>query len=364
MKTIPFATFQYMHESIKAEIMSAIENVYDRNWFIRGCECEKFEEEFAEWNGSEYAVGVGSGLDALYLALKALGIGTGDDVIVQSNTFIATVLAISYVGARPILVDPDETTYNMSGKGLEEALTPQTKAIVPVHLYGQMAEMNEILEFAKKHQLYVIEDCAQAHGAMYENKKAGNFGHIGCFSFYPGKNLGALGDAGAIVTNDRELARRVRMLGNYGSEKKYFHELKGTNSRLDEIQAAVLRVKLKHLDEYNRERKKLATYYLEHIKNPMIKLPTVGEKRNSIWYVFSVLCDKRDQLQEYLKNSQIETICHYPIAICDQPAYKNDNLGYQPFAQYIADRQLSLPLYIGMSDDDIEYVVKTVNDFK
>ena len=364
MRRIPFATFDYMHAAIKTEMMHAIENVYDKGFYIRGDECAAFEDEFAKWNHSSYVIGVGSGLDAIYLALKALGIGIGDEVLVQSNTFIATVLAVSYVGATPVLVDPDEETYNMSGKGLEEALTPRTKAIIPVHLYGQMADMDPIMGFAEKHGLFVIEDCAQAHGATYRGKKSGNYGNIGCFSFYPGKNLGALGDAGAVVTNNQILADKIEMLSNYGSKQKYYHELKGTNSRMDEIQAAMLRVKLKYLDDYNRERLSIADRYLKEINNPLIKLPKIGDKRESVWYVFSILCDKRDNLQAYLKSYGVDTICHYPVAICDQPAYKNDGLGIQPFARYICDRQISLPLYIGMTDDDIDYVIDLINKFQ
>lgn len=364
MRTIPFATFDYMHAAIKSEMMQAIENVYDRGFFIRGEECTAFENEFAVWNDSKYVIGVGSGLDAIYLALKALGIGAGDEVLVQSNTFIATVLAVSHAGATPVLVDPDERTYNMSGKGLKNALTKRTKAIIPVHLYGQMADMDPIMEFARHNGLFVIEDCAQAHGATYKGIKAGNWGNIGCFSFYPGKNLGALGDAGAVVTNDEQLADQIRMLSNYGSKQKYYHEQKGTNSRLDEIQAAMLRVKLKHVDDYNKERQRIATRYLMGIKNPLIQLPEVGEKRESVWYVFSILCDKRDTLQEYLKSHGVETICHYPLSICDQPAYKNDGLGVQPFARYICDRQVSLPLYIGMKDEDIDYIIDLINKFQ
>lgn len=364
MKNIPFATFNYMHQAIKEEVMSAIEKVYDGGWFIQGEECALFEKEFAAWNHSKFAVGVGSGLDALHLALRALNIGPGDEVIVPSNTFIATVLAVSFVGATPVLVDPDEITYNMSSKGLQEALTEKTKAIIPVHLYGQTAEMDAIVKFAREHKLYIIEDCAQAHGATFKGIKAGNFGDIGCFSFYPGKNLGALGDAGAIVTQDEELAKKIRLLGNYGSSRKYYHELKGTNSRLDEIQAAILRVKLRHLDEYNQERTSIANRYLNGITNPLIKLPNISADRTAIWYVFSILCDRRDELESYLNANGVGTISYYPIAICDQPAYKNDNIGTQPFARYIADRQLSIPLFIGMKDTEIDYVIDLINNFK
>ena len=263
---VPFATFDRMHGAIKEEMMDAFERVYDKGWFIQGEECEKFEEEFAKWNNVSYCVGVATGLDALYITLKALGIGNGDEVIVPSNTFIATVLAINYAGATPILVEPDSLTYNLSENGIETAITPKTKAIMPVHLYGQAAQMDQIMEIANRHNLFVIEDCAQAHGATLNGQKVGSFGIAGCFSFYPGKNLGALGDAGAVITNDPELAKRIRILCNYGSDRKYHHIAKGTNSRLDELQASFLRIKLRHLDDYNKERDVIAQKYLSGIK--------------------------------------------------------------------------------------------------
>ncbi|MCI8454326.1 MAG: DegT/DnrJ/EryC1/StrS family aminotransferase [Lachnospiraceae bacterium] len=361
---IPFATFERMHAAIRAEMADAFESVYDAGRFIQGTECTKFEKEFAAWNGAGYCVGVANGLDALSLAMKALEIGKGDEVILPSNTFIATVLAVNYVGATPIFVEPDETTYNMSGSGLEAVISVRTKAIMPVHLYGQAAQMDEITEVAGNHHLYVIEDCAQAHGAAFQNRKVGTFGDVGCFSFYPGKNLGALGDAGAILTDNPDLADRIRSLGNYGSDRKYHHIYKGTNSRLDEMQAAFLRIKLRHLEEYNEERDKIAKKYRDGIQNPKIRLPQIGKNRNHIWHIFAVLCEERERLRAYLAQKGIETGCHYPIALKDQPCYQNENFASLPIARLIAAQELSLPLFIGMTDTEIEYVIDALNAFK
>lgn len=360
---IPFSTFNRMHLDLKEEMLNAFERVYDNGWFIQGQECEAFEKDFANWCGAKYCVGVASGLDALILSLRSLGIGAGDEVIVPSNTFIATALAVSYTGARPVLVDPDGQTYNMCGIGLEEAITSKTKAIIPVHLYGQAAQMDEIMEIAEKYHLFVIEDCAQAHGATFKGQKVGTFGHIGCFSFYPGKNLGALGDGGAIITDSAEIAKKIRILGNYGSDRKYHHIEKGINSRLDELQAGFLRIKLKHLNSYNQERNILAEKYLKGITNPKITLPSVGKSRNHIWHIFAVLCECRDDLKSYLKENNIETVCHYPIAICDQICYKNDNLFRTPFALKIAKQELSLPIFVGMTEEEIQYVIDIINKF-
>lgn len=360
---IPFSTFDRMHEDIRNEIIDKFTEVYDRGWFIQGKECQEFEREFADWNKCNYAVGVANGLDALYLSLRALGIGEGDEVIIPSNTFIATALAVSYTGARIVMIDPAEDTYNMDGTMLKEAITSKTKAIIAVHLYGQMAEMDEITSIAKEYGLYVIEDCAQAHGATYKGKKAGTFGDVGCFSFYPGKNLGALGDAGAIITNNEKIARKIRFLGNYGSDRKYHHILKGNNSRLDEIQAAFLRIKLKHLNSYNEERGRIAERYLAGIKNPKIKLPVVGNDRTHIWHIFAVLCNDRDNLKMYLQKQGIDTVCHYPIQITEQEAYIGDKLGEFPLASYIARCELSLPIYIGMTEEEITYLIKALNNY-
>ncbi len=363
MMKVPFSTFAPMHSEIREEMLQKFAQVYDRGWFIQGSECEAFEKEFAAWNGVRYCVGVATGLDAIYLALKAMDIGAGDEVIVPSNTFIATALAVSYTGAKVVLVDPDEVTYNLCGKGLEEAYTPRCKAIIPVHLYGQAAEMDEILAFAKEKGLYVLEDCAQSHGATYKGKKVGTFGDVGCFSFYPGKNLGALGDGGAIISNNEELANKIRCLGNYGSTKKYHHTYLGTNSRLDEVQAALLRIKLTHLDAYNKARNAVADKYIAGIKNPKIRLPKIGCDRTHVWHVFAVMCDDREALKAHLEERGIGTVCHYPIAIADQKCYQKEQLAHLPLAEYIAASELSLPMYYGMTDEEVQYVIDAVNAF-
>lgn len=361
---IPFSTVAPIHHQIRKEMIEAFTRVYDNDWFICGEECAAFEREFARWNDARYCVGLASGLDALYLSLKALGIGAGDEVIVPSNTFIATALAVSYTGAHVVLVEPDRTTYNLCGTGLEDAYSPRCKAIIAVHLYGQPAEMDEITAFAEKHHLYLLEDCAQAHGATYKGQKVGTFGHVGCFSFYPGKNLGALGDAGAIITNDAALAEKIRSMGNYGSVEKYHHKYLGTNSRLDEMQAAFLRIKLRHLDEYNAERNRIAAKYIGNINNPRIILPVVGEYRTHIWHIFPVICDNRDRLKEYLEENGIGTLCHYPIAIADQECYQGSRLPHQPIARWIAASELSLPMYVGMTDEEIQYVISMLNRYE
>lgn len=360
---VPFATFSGMHSVLRQEMVEKFEHVYDNGWFIQGPEYDAFNREFAEYCGTKFAVGVGTGLDALYLALRAMDIGAGDEVLIPSNTFIATALAVSYAGAKPVLVDPDPVTYNLCGQGLEEALTERTKAVIAVHLYGQAAQMDEIVSFARKHDLRVIEDCAQAHGAAFHGKKVGSFGDAGCFSFYPGKNLGALGDAGAVVTNDEKIADRVRSLSNYGSREKYHHEYKGTNSRLDELQAAFLRIKLRHLDEYNRERNEVAQQYLQRICNPKIVLPQIGPGRNHIWHIFPIMCETRDDLKHYLAEREIDTVCHYPIAIADQVCYQEDHLNDLPLARKIAACELSLPMYVGMRPEQIEYVIESLNAY-
>ena len=360
---IPFSTFNRMHKDIRQEMLLTFEKIYDTGQFIQGDECAKFEKEFADWCNASYCVGVASGLDALTLALRSLNIGHDDEVIVPSNTFIATILAVTQTGATPILVDPDPMTYNMCGIGLEEAITSKTKAILPVHLYGQAAQMDEIMDIARKYNLYVIEDCAQAHGATFKGQKVGTFGNIGCFSFYPGKNLGALGDGGAIITNDIQLMKRIKYLGNYGSDKKYHHIMKGVNSRLDEIQAGFLRIKLKNLDKYNNERNTIAQKYLNGITNTKISLPRIGADRNHIWHIFAILCKERDQLKKYLSNCGIDTVCHYPIALCNQPCYQDEHFPKQPVAVQIASQELSLPLFIGMTEEEITYLIDCINKF-
>lgn len=360
---IPFATFDRMHAQIRNDMLEAFSKTYDFGWFIQGREYEAFCKEFASYCGTAHCIGVANGLDALSITLKALGIKSGDEVIVPSNTFIATAFAVSNINARIVLVEPDEKTFNLSGKGLEEAISPATKAIIPVHLYGQSAEMDEIIKIANKNNLYIIEDCAQAHGAVYKGKPVGTFGIAGCFSFYPGKNLGALGDGGAIITNDEKLAQKTACLANYGSSVKYKHTLKGYNSRLDEVHAALLRIKLSYLDTYVTERNNIAKEYLTRINNPKIILPQIGQDRNHVWHIFAVLCETRDHLRDYLSKNGIGTVCHYPIAICDQEAYLEDNLPKTPLAQSISAREISLPLFNGMTAEEISYVINIINDY-
>ena len=363
---IPFVSFKQLENELDFELREAFERVYNRSWYIQGKEDDNFEKLFAQYCHSQYCVGVGNGLDALFLALKAVGIKAGDDVIVPSNTYIATALAVTYTGATPIFVEPDIRTFNIDPLRIESAITENTKAIMPVHLYGQPCDMNAIMKIAKKYDLYVIEDCAQAHGAKYNGKVIGSFGDISGFSFYPGKNLGALGDAGAIVTDDLVLAQRVRALGNYGSDYKYHHIYQGNNSRLDELQAAFLSAKLLHLEKINEERSKIAKRYLTEIKNPQIILPYVPDYSNPVWHIFAVRCKRREELEKYLNEFGIGTNKHYPIPIHLQECYKN--LEYKegdfPIAEEISKTELSIPLYYGMTDDEIGYVVDKVNEFK
>lgn len=360
---VPFATLNRMHGALRDEMAEAFFRVYDKGDFVRSDECAAFEDEFAAYCGSSHALGVASGLDALVVALRALDIAAGDEVVVPANTFVATALAVSMVGARIVLVDPDERTCNMTASAFEAAITSRTKAVIPVHLYGQAAEVSEIAEVARQRGVRVIEDCAQAHGARYRGQHVGTFGDVGCFSFYPGKNLGALGDGGAVITEDAALAERMRALSNYGSKVRYHHLEKGMNSRLDEMQAAFLRVKLRHLDEYIVERQKIAEKYLEGIRHPAIRLPETGLDRNHVWHIFAVRCEQRDELKSWLEAAGIGVNCHYPVTIADQEAYAEDGLVATELARKLASEELSLPLYIGMTDEEIERVIERVNEF-
>ena len=293
---IPFVTFKPMEKELDTELRNAFERVFDRSWYIEGEEDKRFEEAFAEYCQVKHCIGCGNGLDALILALKALGVGAGDEVIVPSNTYIATALAVTYVGATPVFVEPHLDTFNMDASLIEKNISDKTKAIMPVHLYGQPADMDEIMKIANKYHLYVVEDCAQAHGALYKGKKVGSFGHAAGFSFYPGKNLGALGDAGAVVTNDDKLAEKIRALGNYGSDYKYHHIYKGNNSRLDELQAAFLSAKLPHLERMNEERRRIANRFLKEIHNDNVILPTVIPEVIPVWHIFGIRCKEREKL--------------------------------------------------------------------
>jgi dTDP-4-amino-4,6-dideoxygalactose transaminase len=362
---VPFVSFLPMEKELNKELHEAFERVLFNSWYIEGKEDENFEMEFASFCGVNYCVGVGNGLDALRLSLKALGIRDGDEVIVPSNTYIATALAVTYVGATPVFVEPDIRTFNINPSLIEEKITEKTKAIMPVHLYGQPCDMDLIMDIAKKHNLYVVEDCAQAHGAVYKGKKVGSFGDMAGFSFYPGKNLGALGDAGAVVTSDKDLADKVRALGNYGSDYKYHHIYKGNNSRLDELQAAFLSAKLPHLNRMNGERCRIAESYLKEIKNSEIVLPYVMEDTEPVWHIFGIRCDRRDELEKFLNDRGIGTNKHYPIPIHLQECYKNMGFvkGDFPVAEEISATELSLPMYYGMTDDEIQYVIDTINKF-
>ena len=363
---VPFVSFKPLEKELNTELRAAFDRVLERSWYIEGKEDADFEAAFAAFCHTDYCVGVGNGLDALMLVLRALEIGAGDEVIVPSNTYIATALAVTYVGAKPVLVEPDIRTYNIDPTKIEEKITANTKAIMPVHLYGQPCDMDPIMAIAKKHNLYVIEDCAQAHGATYNGKIIGSFGDAAGFSFYPGKNLGALGDAGAVTTSNEDIAKKVRALGNYGSDYKYHHIYKGCNSRLDELQAAFLAAKLPIMDKVNDNRRATAAKYMAGIKNDLVELPYVMEGTNPVWHIFAVRCAERDRLAAFLQEKGLGINKHYPIAIHLQECYKDMGLkeGDLPIAEEIAATQLSLPMYYGMTDEEIQYVIDCVNAFK
>ena len=365
MKKIPFLDLKAGHDELNDQLNNAYKRVMCSGWYILGPELEKFEIEFADYCGAKHCIGVGNGLDALTLILRASGIGPGDEVIVPANTFIATWLAVSGVGARPIPVEPYEKTYNIDVDRIEEAITDRTRVIMPVHLYGQPAEMDTLLDVAKQKKLKLIEDAAQSHGAKYNGNKTGNLGDGAGFSFYPGKNLGALGDGGAVVTNDDYLASQVRFLSNYGSNKKYQHDLKGANTRLDELQAAFLRVKLRVLDEWNERRKKIACYYLEHIDNKLIILPSVGNKMDPVWHLFVIRTKDRDFLQTYLRKFGIETAIHYPKPPFLQTAYSLDMYDQNSFPLTVAfsNEVLSLPISPHLREEDCAKIVELLNSY-
>lgn len=364
---VPFVSFEVMHSEIRAQLDNAYKSVMDSNYFIQGQACAQFEKEFSEYCGVKYCIGVGNGLDALMLILRAMDIGDGDEVIVPSNTYIATALAVSYVGAKPVFVEPEIATFNINPDLIDEKITDKTKAIIAVHLQGRPADMDSINSIAKKHNLKVIEDAAQAHGAKYKGKKVGSLGDAAGFSFYPGKNLGALGDGGCVTTNNIEIADKVRALGNYGSDYKYHHIYKGVNSRLDEMQAAFLSVKLKQLENWNAERRRIAARYLTEINNPLITLPkTSAEEYEHVYHVFVILCKERDILEAYLKENGIGTLKHYPIPMHLQGAYVDLGLkeGDLPIAEEISRTVLSIPMYYGMTDEQVTYVINRINSFK
>lgn len=360
---VPFASFKPLHEKLEEEIFEEFQNVYQNSWFINGAKVEEFQENFAQYCNSKYCIGCGNGLEAIELILRGYDIREGDEVIVCAHTFIASALAVSKTGAKPVLVEPEKNYYLIDSSKIEEKITDKTKAIIAVQLYGQSCDMNEINAIAKKYNLKVIEDAAQAHGALYNGKRVGSLADAAAFSFYPGKNLGALGDAGCVVTSDYDLAQKVKEIANYGSIEKYHHNVKGTNSRLDEMQAAFLNVKLRYLDETNNYRRQVAQSYLDGIKNSEIILPQVAPTNEHVWHLFVVRTKERELLQNYLKENGISTVIHYPIPIHKQKAYAEYNELNYPRAEEIANTVLSLPMYYGMNDDEISYVIEKLNTY-
>lgn len=334
-------------------------------WYILGKEVSAFEEEFAKYTGANYCVGLGNGLDALWISFKLLGIKEGDEVIVCSNAYIACVMGITMNRATPVFVEPDEYD-NIDAKKIEQRITKNTKAILAVHLYGQSCDMDIIMDLAKKHKLRVVEDCAQSHGTKWKDKTCGTIGDVGCFSFYPSKGCGAFGDAGAIITNSKELADKFKIYRNYGSEKRYYNQVVGTNSRLDEMQAGLLRVKLSHLDEMNTERNILANRYISKINNPVIKILTTRPNCYNTWHQFVIHTSYRDQLIEYLNDYEIGTIIHYPIPphLAEAYEYLGFTKGDFPIAEKYSNEVLSLPIYNGMTEEEQDFVIEKINDFK
>lgn len=360
---IKFLDLHKVNEKYRKEIDEKIKNVLDSGWYLLGKQDEQFEQHFAEYCGAKYCIGVGNGLEALTLIIKAYGFGKGDEIIVPANTYIASILSISYNGCTPVLVEPDMNTYNINPDLIEEKITEKTKAIMVVHLYGQAVEMEKIWALAKKYNLKVIEDSAQAHGAIYQGKRAGNLGDASGFSFYPGKNLGCIGDGGCVTTSDKELADKIRALRNYGSNIKYHNIYQGTNSRLDEIHAGVLDVKLPYLDEDNQRRREIANYYLENIKNDKIVMRKSYDEKANVWHIFPVRTENRDEFQEYLKENEIQTLIHYPIPPHKQKCYKEwNNLSF-PITEEIHRTIISLPISPVMTDEEVKQVVEVVNKY-
>lgn len=360
---IPFLNFKGQYEELGTELDETYKRVMQSSWYILGNELESFEKEYSSFCQVENCVGVGNGLDALHLILRAMGIGPGDEVIVPSNTYIATWLAVSYAGATPVPVEPDIRSFNINPSLIEPALTERTRAIMPVHLYGQAADMDNIMSIADKYGLKVIEDAAQAQGALYKSRRVGSLGHAAGHSFYPGKNLGAFGDGGAVTTNDETLADRIRALRNYGSSKKYYNDYKGFNSRLDELQAAFLRVKLRWLDRWNKRRRKIANYYLDELIDvPNLELPSTITHAESVWHLFVVRHNHRDQFQKEISADGIGTLIHYPVPPHLSKAYSDG--GYKKselkIAEKMANTVLSLPIGPHMTEDEAQYVIEIV----
>lgn len=361
---IPFLDLRAIYAELRVELDDAYHRVMDSGLFINGTELEGFESSFAEYCGTRHSIGVGNGLDALYLILRAYNIGPGDEVIVPAHTFIATWLAVSNCGATPVSVGVSEASYNLDPDLIASAITRRTKAIIPVHLYGQPADMDAVNAVAQKYELKVIEDAAQAHGARYRGRRVGALGGAAGFSFYPGKNLGAYGDGGAITTDDDDLADKLRMLRNYGSKRKYYHEIPGVNSRLDELQAAFLRVKLKRLEAWNIRRREIAARYLAALKSvPGLELPKIEPWADSVWHLFVIRHPHRDALQTYLDQNGVQTAIHYPIVPADSGAYQAMAGHADRASRAMAEQMLSLPMGPHLSDADVDHIVQVLQDF-
>lgn len=360
---IKFLDLEKINNRFRKETDERIKAILDKGWYLLGEWNKIFEENFAKYIGAKHCIGCANGLDALNLIIRAYGFGVGDEIIVPANTYIASILAISENGCTPVFVEPDIHTYNINSDLIEEKISEKTKAIMVVHLYGQAVQMEKIWALAKKYDLKIIEDSAQAHGAVYQGKKAGNLGDASGFSFYPGKNLGCMGDGGAVTTNDEELAAKLRAIANYGSDRKYHHIYKGINSRLDEIQAAILDIKLPYLDEDNARRREISKYYRENIKNETIILPEAYDENAHVWHIMPVRCEERDKLQKYLEENDIQTNIHYPTPPHKQGAYKEfKNLSY-PVCEEIHRTELSLPISPVLTDEEVQKIVEVVNEF-
>lgn len=363
MKIMPNRMDRVFNQNKKEYEEKALE-VLRSGWYVLGKEVASFEEEFASYVGAKYCVGLASGLDALWIAFRLLNIGEGDEVLVQGNTYIASVMGITINGATPVFIEPDEH-YGMNPKMIESKITEKTKAILVTHLYGMASRMDEIVRICRKHNLKLVEDCAQSHGACFNGKMTGTFGDIGCFSFYPSKNLGAFGDAGAIVTNDINIDRACRTFRNYGSHKRYYNEVVGANSRLDELQAALLRVRLSHLNELTEEKCRIANKYNNEINNPKIRKPKIADGATCVWHQYVITCDEREKLITYLNEKEIGTIIHYPVPPHLQECYRY--LGYKegsfPITEKLAKTVLSIPMYNGMTIVEQNYVIEAINRF-
>lgn len=353
-----FFKYQEEFENKAVEILRS-------GWYVLGKEVSTFEEEFAAYTGAKYCVGLASGLDALWIAFRLLNIGKGDEVIVQGNTYIASVMGITINGATPVFVEPDEH-FGMNPDEIEGKITDKTKAVLVTHLYGMASRMDKIVQICKKHNLRLVEDCAQSHGACFNGKMTGTFGDVGCFSFYPSKNLGAFGDAGAVVVNDENLAKEFKVFRNYGSEKRYYNKVVGVNSRLDELQAGLLRVRLSHMQELTDEKVKIAERYSREIKNEKIQLPTLVEGATCVWHQYVIRCEERDRLIDYLNAKEIGTIIHYPIPphLAEAYRYLGHKEGFLPITEHLAKTVLSIPMYNGMTEEEQTYVIKALNEFE